>query len=112
MEVGTAVNPTPDDEDLVLQDTLQAIESEQIQADVESLQKDTVDMEPNQSDEDSSDSDLDDQPPVKDNDVVVKDNDAVESSQNNQVLDIPITAEPRKSKRLKEKTNKVRFENR
>ncbi len=108
----TDVNLMPDDEDLMLQDTLQAIQTEQIQADVETLQKDTADMETNQSDDDSSDSDLDEQPPVNNNDVVDKVHDAVESVQNSKKLDIPNTAEPRRSKRLKEKTRKVRFENR
>jgi hypothetical protein len=39
-------------------------------------------------------------------------NDAVESTPQNKVSEIPNTAEPRRSKRLKEKTRKVRFENR
>jgi hypothetical protein len=110
----TDVNLMPDDEDLVLQDTLQAIETEQIQADVETLQKDTANMETNQSDDDSSDSDLDEheQPPVNNNDVMDKVHDEVESAQHSKKLDIPSTAEPRRSKRLKEKTRKVRFENR
>jgi hypothetical protein len=104
----------PDDEDPVLQDTLQAFETEQIQADVEALQKDTADMETNQSDNDSSNSDLDEHelPPVKYNDVVDTFNDAVESTPHNKVSDIPSTAQQRRSKRLKEKTRKVRFENR
>ncbi len=68
----------------------------------------------NQSDNDSSDSDLDEHelPLVKYNDVVDTFNDAVESPPHNTVLDIPSTAQQRRSKRLKEKTRKVRFENR
>jgi hypothetical protein len=110
----TNVNLMPEDEDLVLQDTLQAFETEQIQADVESLQKDTADMESNQSNDDSSDSDLDEHelPPVKYNDVVDTITDTVESTPQNKVSDIPNTAEPRRSKRLKKKTRKVRFETR
>ncbi len=52
------------------------------------------------------------QPPVNNNDVMDKVHDEVESAQNSKKLDIPSTAEPRRSKRLKEKTRKVRFENR
>jgi hypothetical protein len=110
----TNVNLMPDDEDLVLQDTLQAFDTEQIQADVEALQKDTADIEANQSNDDSSDSDLDEHelPPVKYNDVVdtIK-NDMVLTPQN-KVPDISRTTEPRRSKRLTKKTRKVRFENR
>jgi hypothetical protein len=81
---------------------------------VESLQKDTADIESNQSNDDSSDSDLDEHelPPVKYNDVVDTINNAVESTPQNKVSDIPSAAQPRRSKRLKEKTRKVRFENR
>jgi hypothetical protein len=110
----TNVNLMPDDEDLVLQDTLQAFETEQIQADVEALQKDTADMESNQSNDDSSDSDLDEHelPPVKYNDVVDTINDEMVSTPQNKVPDISSTTEPRRSKRLTKKTRKVRFENR
>jgi hypothetical protein len=110
----TNVNLMPDDEDLVLQDTLQAFDTEQIQADVEALQKDTADIESNQSNDDSSDSDLDEHelPPVKYNDVVDTIKDDMVSTPQNKVPDISSTAEPRRSKRLTKKTRKVRFENR